>query len=122
MTPMNQVEINQWIEELVEEKVNQKINERFSQLQEEMLYVQQTIKQLKKNQPKDKVSLLVTSHELDKLLPAFIIANGAASFGMEVNMFFTLWGIMGLKKESKYSGKNIKAKILMVGQTNVKHL
>jgi peroxiredoxin family protein len=46
----------------------------------------------------EKVTLAVFSGELDKALAAFNIAIGAASSGMEVNMFFTFWGLNIIKK------------------------
>jgi NADPH-dependent 2,4-dienoyl-CoA reductase/sulfur reductase-like enzyme/peroxiredoxin family protein/TusA-related sulfurtransferase/rhodanese-related sulfurtransferase len=45
-----------------------------------------------------KVSFVVFSGDLDKMIAAFIIANGAISMGEEVSMFFTFWGLNGLRK------------------------
>jgi len=45
-----------------------------------------------------KVSFVVFSGDLDKLIAAFIIANGAISMGEEVSMFFTFWGLNALRK------------------------
>jgi NADPH-dependent 2,4-dienoyl-CoA reductase/sulfur reductase-like enzyme/peroxiredoxin family protein/rhodanese-related sulfurtransferase/TusA-related sulfurtransferase len=47
---------------------------------------------------KDKKSFVVFSGELDKLLAAFIIANGSVAMGDEVSMFFTFWGLNALKR------------------------
>ena len=46
---------------------------------------------------KKKVSMVVFSGDMDKLLAAFIIATGAAAAGFEVIMFFTFWGLRALK-------------------------
>jgi peroxiredoxin family protein len=46
---------------------------------------------------KRKVSLVVFSGDMDKLMAAFIIATGAAAAGFEVIMFFTFWGLRALK-------------------------
>lgn len=43
---------------------------------------------------------VVFSNDLDKALAAFIIANGAASMGYEVTLFFTFWGINILRKQN----------------------
>jgi len=43
---------------------------------------------------------VVFSDDLDKALAAFIIANGAASMGYEVTLFFTFWGLNILRKEN----------------------
>ncbi len=48
---------------------------------------------------KNKKSFVVFSGDLDKLLAAFIIANGAVAMGDEVSMFFTFWGLNALKRE-----------------------
>lgn len=45
-------------------------------------------------------TLVVFSGELDKALTAFIIANGAASMGQQVTMFFTFWGLNILRKDN----------------------
>jgi NADPH-dependent 2,4-dienoyl-CoA reductase/sulfur reductase-like enzyme/peroxiredoxin family protein/TusA-related sulfurtransferase/rhodanese-related sulfurtransferase len=48
---------------------------------------------------KDNKTMIVFSGELDKAIASFIIANGAASMGKKVTMFFTFWGINVLRKE-----------------------
>jgi len=49
---------------------------------------------------KDK-TLVVFSGDLDKAIASFIIANGAASMGNKVTMFFTFWGLNILRKPEK---------------------
>jgi NADPH-dependent 2,4-dienoyl-CoA reductase/sulfur reductase-like enzyme/peroxiredoxin family protein/rhodanese-related sulfurtransferase/TusA-related sulfurtransferase len=44
-------------------------------------------------------TMVVFSGDLDKALAAFIIANGAASMGHKVTMFFTFWGLNILRKD-----------------------
>jgi peroxiredoxin family protein len=46
----------------------------------------------------NRLSMVVFSGELDKLLAAFVIATGAAACGMKVSMFFTFWATPALKK------------------------
>lgn len=46
-------------------------------------------------------TMVVFSGELDKAIASFIIANGAASMGRPVTMFFTFWGLNILRKNSK---------------------
>jgi NADPH-dependent 2,4-dienoyl-CoA reductase/sulfur reductase-like enzyme/peroxiredoxin family protein/rhodanese-related sulfurtransferase/TusA-related sulfurtransferase len=48
---------------------------------------------------KDKKAFVVFSGELDKILAAFILANGAAAMGDEVSMFFTFWGLNSLRRQ-----------------------
>jgi len=47
-----------------------------------------------------KVSFVVFSGDLDKLIAAFIIANGALALGKEVSMFFTFWGLNALRNNN----------------------
>jgi len=44
-------------------------------------------------------TIVVFSQDLDRVLAAFVIANGAASMGSEVTLFFTFWGINVLRKQ-----------------------
>ena len=104
---MKDQKLKEYIDALVEEKVNERTKEFQSQLES----LQQSISNIKVRE-NEKITMLVTSFELDKIIPAFIIANGAASFGMDVTLFFTLWGINALKEKSIYKGKNIKEKMI----------
>jgi len=54
------------------------------------------------------LSMVVFSDDLDKLLAAFIIANGAAAMDLEVNMFFTFWGLNVLRREESVQIKGKK--------------
>lgn len=54
---------------------------------------------------KDHKNIVVFSGDLDKALAAFIIANGAASMGKKVTMFFTFWGLNILRKPERISVK-----------------
>ncbi len=54
---------------------------------------------------KDHKNIVVFSGDLDKALAAFIIANGAASMGKKVTMFFTFWGLNILRKPQRVSVK-----------------
>jgi NADPH-dependent 2,4-dienoyl-CoA reductase/sulfur reductase-like enzyme/peroxiredoxin family protein/rhodanese-related sulfurtransferase/TusA-related sulfurtransferase len=53
---------------------------------------------------KDRKTFVVFSGELDKVLAAFVIANGAVSMGSEVTMFFTFWGLNALRKDAPQAG------------------
>ncbi|KMT21076.1 CoA-disulfide reductase [Clostridium cylindrosporum] len=54
---------------------------------------------------KDNKTMVVFSGDLDKAIASFIIANGAASMGKKVTMFFTFWGLNILRKHEKVSVK-----------------
>ena len=61
----------------------------------------------------EKVTLVVFSGELDRVLAAFNIAIGAASSGMEVSMFFTFWGLNVIKKnEGPLKSSGVMKKML----------
>ena len=50
--------------------------------------------------PKGK-TIILFSNDLDKVRAAFIIANGAASMGAPVTIFFTFWGLNVLRTNAK---------------------
>src|SRR4030066_2118208 len=60
---------------------------------------------------KKKLTMVVCSGDLDKLMAAFIIATGAAASNMEVTMFFTFWGLRALKKKT-LTGKSFMGKMM----------
>ncbi len=43
-------------------------------------------------------TMVIFSNDFDKMMAAFIIANGAASMGSEVTLFFTFWGLNLLRR------------------------
>ena len=59
----------------------------------------------------EKVSLIVMSGDMDKVMGAFIIANGAAAFDMKVTMFFTFWGLKAIQK-GNLTGKGVMGRML----------
>lgn len=48
---------------------------------------------------KNQTSFVIFSGDLDKMLAAFIIANGALAMGQQVSMFFTFWGLNALRRD-----------------------
>lgn len=55
---------------------------------------------------KNALTMVVFSGDLDKVLAAFVIANGALAMGKKVTMFFTFWGLNALRKNiPQKSGK-----------------
>ena len=62
---------------------------------------------------KEKLTMVVFSGDLDRALAAFMLATTAASMGMEVNMFFTFWGLNIIKKnEGRMKSKGLMLKML----------
>ncbi len=50
-------------------------------------------------------TIVVFSDDLDRALASFVIANGAATTGKKVTMFFTFWGLNVIKKQHKPSAQ-----------------
>ncbi|BEU86742.1 CoA-disulfide reductase [Selenomonas sp. TAMA-11512] len=50
-------------------------------------------------------TIVVFSGDLDKVLAAFVIANGALAMGGKVTMFFTFWGLNALRRPEGGAGK-----------------
>ena len=59
----------------------------------------------------DRLSMVVFSGSLDRLIAAFVIATGAASMGMQVNLFFTFWGTAALRRENVRAKKTFLEKM-----------
>lgn len=75
--------------------------------------------------PKNKLSMIVFSGDMDKLLASMIIATGARAMGMEVVQFYTFWGTAALRNPAaKVSGKDFMSKMfgwmLPAGRGDVK--
>jgi peroxiredoxin family protein len=67
---------------------------------------------LSKKTVDNKLSMVVFSGDLDKVLAAFVMATGAVAMGMEVVMFFTFWGTPVLRdKKKSVGGKDVMGKM-----------
>jgi peroxiredoxin family protein len=60
----------------------------------------------------DRLSMVVFSGSLDRLIAAFVIATGAAAMGMQVNLFFTFWGTAALRRENVHVKKSLLGRML----------
>jgi peroxiredoxin family protein len=64
-------------------------------------------------QEQEKLTIAVLSGDLERALAAFMLATTGASMGMEVNMFFTFWGLNIIKKnEGPMKSKGLMRKML----------
>jgi peroxiredoxin family protein len=54
----------------------------------------------------DRLSMVVFSGSLDRILAAFVLASTAAASGMQVEMFFTFWGLSALRDPKKSTKKS----------------
>ncbi len=59
---------------------------------------QAALAELQESKPQ-RVTLVVLSGDMDRVMAAFIIATGAAAMGMQVTMFFTFWGLNAIRRE-----------------------
>ncbi|MCI1247546.1 MAG: DsrE/DsrF/DrsH-like family protein [Megasphaera sp.] len=51
----------------------------------------------------DDKTIIVFSGDFDKVMAAFVIANGALAMGKHVTMFFTFWGLNAIRKSQPVS-------------------
>lgn len=77
---------------------------RLKGLEDQIAQIKDKLESMNKAAPSNKLSMIVFSGELDKVLAAFIIATGAVAMGMEVVMFFTFWGTPVLRDKNKKAG------------------
>ena len=63
------------------------------------------------DEPAKRMALICWSSDLDRVWPVLILATTGAASGMEVDVFFTFWGLRVLQKDNKrITGKNWKQK------------
>jgi peroxiredoxin family protein len=88
------------------------MKEKAMGVQEQIDALQKQIDELKKECVDDRLTMIVFSGELDKIIAAFILATGAASMGTDVSMFFTFWGSAALRSPvKKAKGKKLIEKM-----------
>lgn len=51
----------------------------------------------------DRVTIVVLSGDMDRVMASLIIATGAAAMGMQVTMFFTFWGLNAIRRRGATS-------------------
>jgi peroxiredoxin family protein len=81
---------------------------------ERLAALEQRVAELEAARPDDRMSLVVFSGDLDRVLAAFIIATGAAAMGQHVDMYFTFWGLTALKKRTDLTGKTLFQKMMAI--------
>ncbi|HTK06195.1 MAG TPA: DsrE/DsrF/DrsH-like family protein [Ktedonobacteraceae bacterium] len=55
----------------------------------------------------DRMSIIVFSGTVDKLMAASILATGGAAMGMDVEVFLTTWGLEAFRKEDYKTNRKI---------------
>ena len=81
---------------------------------EENLYAGASVVNNNPNATKNKISMVVLSGDMDKVMAALLIGTGAAASGMEVTMFFTFWGFKAIQKSGTKPGTTLMGKMLAV--------
>lgn len=76
-------------------------------LEERLAALEAKVAELEEDMPEDRVTLVVFSGELDRVIAAFIIATGALAMGYEVSIFFTFWGLNAVRKQRLTEGKSL---------------
>ncbi|MEZ6015927.1 MAG: DsrE/DsrF/DrsH-like family protein [Planctomycetota bacterium] len=56
---------------------------------------------------RDRLTMVVFSGEFDRWMAAFTLATSGAAMGAEVTMYFTFWGVLGLRKKRRLRGKSL---------------
>jgi peroxiredoxin family protein len=87
---------------------------RIQVLEDRIKELETRLSTLEERAPDDRVSLIVFSGDLDRVLASFVIATGAAAMGQQVSMFFTFWGLSVLKKDTQLGGKTLFQKMMAV--------
>ncbi|MCJ7773333.1 MAG: DsrE/DsrF/DrsH-like family protein [Desulfobacterales bacterium] len=81
-------------------------------MEEQLAKLKTQIEALEKKAPENKLSMIVFSGDMDKVLASFVIATGAVAMGMDVVMFFTFWGTPVLRDKNKsVGGKDMMGKM-----------
>src|SRR5215471_13599075 len=57
----------------------------------------------------ERMSLVLFSGTVDKLMAASILATGAAAMGMEVDVFLTTWGIEAFRKDAYTTNRRVSS-------------
>ena len=77
-----------------------------------LLELEKRVAEMETGRPEDKVSMVVFSGDLDRVLAAFVIATGAAAMGQKVDMYFTFWGLTAIKRRTDLAGKSLLQRMM----------
>jgi peroxiredoxin family protein len=89
---------------------------------ERLAELEKRVAGLEERTAEDRVTMVVFSGDLDRVLAAFVIATGAAAMGQQVSMFFTFWGLSVLKKRTDLSAdKSIYQKMMALMSPGSSH-
>jgi peroxiredoxin family protein len=105
--------------------LNKRMEKQMEILEQRIKNLEEQMEDIKKNMPRDQLSMVVFSGDLDRILAAFIIAVGASAMYERVVMFFTFWGIPAMRDIQKHVKKadamaSMFGKMLPKGSTKLK--
>jgi peroxiredoxin family protein len=86
----------------IDEQLGDSMN--YSRMMKELTDMKSQLEAVSKSVAYNKLSMIVFSGDLDKILASFIIATGAKAMDMDVVMFFTFWGTPVLRDKGKKAG------------------
>lgn len=97
---------------MTEKQIRTELKANGRGLEERLAALEAKLATIEERLPEDRVSLVVFSGDLDRVLAAFVIATGAAALGQNVSIFFTFWGLNALKKKRVLSDKRLMEKMM----------
>ena len=77
------------------------MSQEMERIEAEITRMRTQLETLSGRAPENKLSMVVFSGDLDKVLASFVIATGAVAMGLEVVMFFTFWATPVLRDKKK---------------------
>lgn len=77
------------------------MSNEFTQIEEQLAQIRSQLESMRRKGPSNKLSMVVFSGDLDKVLAGFVIATGAVAMGLDVVMFFTFWATPVLRDKKK---------------------
>ncbi|MBW7885078.1 MAG: DsrE/DsrF/DrsH-like family protein [Caldilineaceae bacterium] len=94
--------------------VDTAVDKTVDKLEQRIAALETQLEEMADRLPQDRVTIVVFSGDLDRVLAAFIIASGAAALGQEVSMFFTFWGLNALRQKRSLDGKNLMERMMSI--------
>ena len=94
------------------ESIQVNVEGNMENIEKQLAELKSRVEVLDKKATEPKVSMIVFSGDLDKVLASFVIATGSVAMGMDVVMFFTFWGTPVLRdKNKRVGGKDTMGKM-----------
>ena len=95
------------VETLVERKLAEKLESLEAQVSE-----LSRLQDITRRANSQGLAMIVCSGDMDKLMAAFTLAVSAAASGLTVDMFFTLWAVLALRRRTVFKGKDLMERIM----------